>query len=148
MTSARLRPMLFTSIWTSSAPGGGTSRFSIFSTLASPYSWKRTMRAMISPLLFCDLRNHRTMPQIHFAFEHLAHRSIDERRMTVRCGGATRGVRHFHGNERLARNIRDEVREDGFDCIVITTCRTYGGWRHRDGWQQECGERPSDLACT
>src|SRR4029077_11282687 len=71
MTSARLKPMLFTSIWTSSAPGGGTSRFSIFSTLASPYSWKRTMLAMISPLLFCDLRNHRTMPQLHFAFEHL-----------------------------------------------------------------------------
>src|SRR5262249_29027536 len=74
MTSARLKPMLFTSIWTSSAPGGGTSRFSIFSTLASPYSWKRTMRAMISPLLFCDLRNHQTMPQIHFAFEHLGQR--------------------------------------------------------------------------
>src|SRR5215469_5803841 len=56
MTSARLRPMLFTSIWTSSAPGGGTSTFSIFSTLASPYSWKRTMRAMISPLPLCNLR--------------------------------------------------------------------------------------------
>src|SRR6516225_4932099 len=65
MTSVRLKPMLFTSIWTSSAPGGGTSRFSIFSTLASPYSWKRTMRAMISSLLFCDLRSHQTMPQIH-----------------------------------------------------------------------------------
>src|SRR5438477_7178410 len=54
MTSARFKPMLFTSIWTSSADGGGTSRLSIFMTLASPYSRKRTMRAIISPLIpFC-----------------------------------------------------------------------------------------------
>ena len=32
MTSARFKPMLFTSIWTSSAAGGGTSRLSIFRT--------------------------------------------------------------------------------------------------------------------
>src|SRR5215470_9301577 len=72
MTSARFKPMLFTSIWTSSAPGGGTSRFSIFSTLASPYSWKRTMRAIISPLFpFAIFVAIKPMPQIHFAFEHL-----------------------------------------------------------------------------
>ena len=29
------------------------------------------MRAMTSSLLSCNLCNHRTMPQIHFAFEHL-----------------------------------------------------------------------------
>src|SRR3954470_152528 len=58
MTSARFKPILFTSIWTSSADGGGTSRLSIFRTLASPYSRKRTMRAIISPLIpFCIFVN-------------------------------------------------------------------------------------------
>src|SRR5215471_11872935 len=72
MTSARFKPMLFTSIWTSPAPGGGTFRFSIFSTLASPYSWKRTMRAIISPLFpFAIFVTIKPMSQIHFAFEHL-----------------------------------------------------------------------------
>jgi hypothetical protein len=53
--------MRFTSIWTSSAAGGETSRLSIFRTLASPYSRKRTMRAIISPLFpFCNLRTCNT----------------------------------------------------------------------------------------
>ena len=56
----------------------------------------------------------------------------------MRCGGATRRVRHFDGHERLARNIGDGVREVGFDCLVITSCRNYCGCRHRDGCEQKC----------